>query len=130
MIITDVEKIMELVCPEANIPYHGGYKGIVLFEDGYVKSGFLFENFNGANIDCHVAGEKFTRQMIKFGFGYCFNQLKAKRMTAKISVENKKSLRFVERLGFEPEAVLKDYWPSGDVLIMVMMRENCKWIGG
>lgn len=130
MLITDVEKIMELVCPEAKIPYHGGYTGIGLHEDGYIKSGFLFENFNGVNIEGHVAGEKFTRKMLRFAFGYCFNQLNAKRITVKISAENKKSLRFVKRLGFEHEATLKDFWPEGDVMIFRMFKQDCKWIGG
>jgi len=130
MLITDIQPIMELVCPEAKVPYHNGYTGIGLYEDGYVKSGFLFEGFNGVNIEAHVAGEKFTRNMLRFAFGYCFNQLKAKRITVKISATNKKSLHFVKRLGFENEATLKDFWPEGDVLILRMFKQDCKWIGG
>lgn len=130
MLITDASKVMELVCPEANVPYHGGYTAIGLEEDGYVKSGFLFEGFNKTNIFAHVAGEKFTRKMLRFAFGYCFNQLNAKRITVKISAANKKSLHFVERLGFEKEATLVDFWPEGDVLIYRMFKQNCKWIGG
>lgn len=130
MLITDASKVMELVCPEAKVPYHVGYTAIGLFEDGYVKSGFLFENFNGVNIEAHVAGEKFTRKMLRFAFGYCFNQLNAKRITVKIGAENKQSLRFVTRLGFEHEATLKDFWPEGDVFIYRMFKQNCKWIGG
>lgn len=130
MLITDASKVMELVCPEANVPYHGGYTAIGLFEDGYVKSGFLFENFNGVNIEAHVAGEKFTRKMLRFAFGYCFNQLNARRITCKILVTNKKSLLFVKRLGFELEAVFPEYWPTGDVAQVVMYKHQCKWIGG
>lgn len=130
MLITEIEPIMELVCPEAKCPYHGGYTGIGLYEDGYVKSGFLFEGFNGVNIIAHAAGEKWTRKQIKFAFGYCFNQLKANRITVKIMQTNEKSLRFVKRLGFEHEATLEGYEPDGDVIIMRMFKQNCKWIGG
>ena len=37
MLITDASKVMELVCPEAKVPYHGGYTAIGLFEDGIAQ---------------------------------------------------------------------------------------------
>lgn len=130
MLITDASKVMELVCPEAHVPYHNGYTAIGLEEEGCLKSGFLFEKFNGVNVEAHVAGEKFTKKILRFAFGYCFNQLNARRITVKILATNKKSLHFVERLGFEKEATLVDFWPEGDVFIYRMFKQNCKWIGG
>jgi RimJ/RimL family protein N-acetyltransferase len=49
-------------------------------------------------------------------------------MTAPISSSNKRSIKFVEHLGFTLEATLKDACKDGDMLLYSMTKEKCRWL--
>lgn len=96
-----------------------------------IIGGILYEDYNGANVLCHIASEGYhwlNRTFLFQIFDYPFRQLGVKRMTAPVASVNRKARRFVERLGFEAEAVLKDAHPEGDIIIYCMRRENCRWL--
>jgi RimJ/RimL family protein N-acetyltransferase len=106
--------------------------GIGWQRDGKIVAGVAYANWNGVNVECHIAsdGSKHwaTRQYLWTIFDYPFCQLKANRITVCVGEGNKDSRRFVEHLGFEREATLDGAHPSGDLLIFRMLRGNCRWI--
>jgi hypothetical protein len=95
-------------------------------------AGVWFENFNGANMMMHVAAIPGTRWMTKelmwYGFYYPFVECKCKRVTGLVEESNLAAREFDERLGFHIEAKLKDAAPSGDLLVYVMFRDECRWL--
>ncbi|MEN6526405.1 MAG: GNAT family protein, partial [Candidatus Polarisedimenticolia bacterium] len=107
------------------------YTTIGLERNGELVGGVVFECFTGTNANIHVAGSGsywMTRVFLFAVFGYAFNQLKLKRLTGYVEAANTRALGFNRKLGFTQEAVLKDAVPSGDVMIMCMRREDCRFI--
>ena len=133
-IVYDVERIGPWVCERAGGTWLAGRgTGIGLEREGSLIAGTLFEDFNGANVLMHVAAEP-GRQWLNLTylntcFDYPFNQLGVKRVTGIVPSVNQDALRFDLHLGFEQEAVLKDAHPEGDLIVLRMTREQCRWIG-
>lgn len=110
-------------------PHRG--TSIGLEQDGELVAGVLFEDYNGANLIMHCAGigkKWLNREFLWFAFWYPFVQLACKRVTVIIASTNKDSLKFCAHLGFRPEATLKDAHPSGDLEILSMRLEECRWL--
>lgn len=98
---------------------------------GELIAGVVYDEFNGANVNMHVAAEGvnwLTRNYLRVVFAYPFQQLKVKRVTAMVAASNKKALRFDLHLGFRLETILRDAAPDGDLLILVMRPQDCRWI--
>lgn len=92
----------------------------------------LFDNFNGANVNMHVAsdGSKnwMNREYLWYCFHYPFNQLRVKRITGLVAESNHAARKFDEHIGFELETRLKDAAPDGDLLIYRMTPDTCRWL--
>lgn len=95
-------------------------------------AGILYEDWNGSQIVCHIAGDGnwLNRLFLWIIFDYPFNQIGAKMMTAPICSTNIKSIRMVEHMGFELEGRLRGATSKGDLLLYVMRKENCKYLRG
>jgi RimJ/RimL family protein N-acetyltransferase len=107
------------------------YTTIGLEREGELVGGAVFESFTGTNANIHVAGSGpywMTRTFLFAVFDYAFNQLKLKRLTGYVEAANTRALDFDRKLGFKDEAVLEDAMPSGDVIILCMRAEHCRFI--
>lgn len=95
-------------------------------------AGVWYENFNGANMMMHVASdgskEWMTREYLWYAFFYPFVECGCRRVTALIAASNVDSISFVDRVGFDKEATLKDAAVDGDMLVYRMFRQDCKWL--
>lgn len=121
------------VCEKAGgtwIPGRGQAIGQV--KDGQINAGVLYEDWNGANIVCHIRGDGgwANRRFLNVIFDYPFNQLKVRRITVPVSSANQKSRKLVEHMGFSLESVLAQATPEGDLLLYRMFKEECKFIKG
>lgn len=105
--------------------------GIGWERNSELVGGVAYANWNGVNVEAHVASDGtkrwLNRQYLWTIFDYPFVQLNCKRITICIGEGNKDSRRFAEHLGFELEAELKDAHPSGHLLIYRMFKEDCRW---
>lgn len=131
--IFDPDIIGPWVCARHGGTYvHGSASAIGRVRDGEIVGGIIYEDFNGANVICHIASEGrswLNRTFLWMIFDYPFRQLKVKRMTAPIASVNRQARRFVERLGFEEECALKDAHPEGDLIIYRMVQSNARrWL--
>lgn len=106
--------------------------GIGWEKDGRLVAGVAYANWNGVNIETHIASDRskrwMTRQFLFTILDYPFNQLKAKRISACVGEGNKDSRKFVEHLGFSIEARLEKAHPTGDLLIYRMFANECKYV--
>lgn len=85
----------------------------------------------GLNVRVHAAGTGnwLTRQTLALIFGYPFQNLKVKRMTALVARKNKPSRTLCEKLGFVLEGRLRHACENGDHLIVYgMLARECKWL--
>lgn len=117
-------------CNGAWVPGRGSTIGLWDEVKGPVAATF-YEGCNGASILMHVAGEGkdwLNREFLWFSFYYPFEQLKLKKIICSVDSTNVDCVKFVEHIGFDLEATLKDASPKGDLRIYTMIRENCKWL--
>lgn len=119
------------VCHRSQTQYlPGKFSAIGRVKDGKLVAGVLYEDCNGANVVCHIAGEGrwANRKFLWLIFDYPFNQLQVNRITTTVNPDNKHSLDFTQRLGFKTEFLMKDAHPQGDVTVFRMFKAECEWL--
>jgi RimJ/RimL family protein N-acetyltransferase len=95
--------------------------------------GVIYKDYTGpgGSITAHTAGFNkrwVNEEMLWVCFDYPFNQLKVKKMWGQVPASNQKALKFNKSLGFEVEQVIKDVYPDGDMNLMSMYREQCRYL--
>jgi len=112
----------------------GTETGIGWAKHGKIVAGVAYANWNGKNVECHIASDGSKRWLTKqylwtiFHFPFC--QLGAERITVVVGQGNADSTRFVKHLGFKLEARLAGAHPTGDLLIFRQFKTECPWIKG
>ena len=61
-------------------------------------------------------------------FNYPFNVCKVGKIIVPVSSANITSIKFVEKMGFQEEARIKDAMQDGDMVILTMPKERCKYL--
>lgn len=101
--------------------------------DGELVAGVVFNHFTGHDISMHVAASRgrvwATPKVLRAIFGYPFNQLNCRRVTGFVSAINTETLEFDLKAGFVIEGRLRDATPEGDMIIVGMTRNECRWLG-
>ena len=89
-----------------------------------------FDNWTTQSVEIHAAGEGnwITRELIWKVFAYAFESGGVKVILARVSSTNQKSLNFCKRFGFEEAARIPDAADDGDLVIMQLRKENCRWL--
>ena len=116
------------------IKVDGGYfqersRSIGLKKDGEFIAGVIYENWHGRSITCHIAVTgRMTPAYLFAIFDYPFNVCKVGKIIVPVSSANLTSIRFVEKMGFHEEARIKDSMADGDMVILTMPKERCKYL--
>ncbi|MFZ6813528.1 GNAT family N-acetyltransferase [Undibacterium sp. Rencai35W] len=114
-------------------PWGNAYGMGMVNARGEIVCGVVFEDYNRASACIHVAGiGKYwlSRTFLYAVFDYAFNQLKLKRLTGLVAQGNDAAYNFDLHLGFKLEHVLKDAHPNGDIYLLVMRPEDCRYLPG
>ena len=110
------------------IPEDAHYLGQVLNEE--IRAVVVFCGFYGKSCMIHVASEGkhwMTKNFLKKVFDYPFNTLKLKVIIGTVAGNNEKALKLNRHLGFKDVAFIPDAHENGDLVILEMRPENCKW---
>jgi RimJ/RimL family protein N-acetyltransferase len=96
-----------------------------------LMGGFLFDRYRRRSICIHAA--KFhprwlNRHLLVASFGYVFLQLGVEKVFAQIDGTRPETIRFATGLGFKPEAILRDAVPGGDLVVLSMYLDGCRWL--
>jgi len=106
----------------------GGYYAMGAEVDGELAVGIVFNNYTDSNATIHLAISKPTRllhELFDHAFVYAFDTCKLLRLTALVDMDNGKSLRIVERVGFRPEAVMVKAGDGGqDRVVLVLWPQS------
>lgn len=110
----------------------GRGQGIGKLVDGKLVAGVLYEDYNKANVVCHIAGEGqwADRRFLAIIFDFPFNQLKVKRITVPIAGNNANSIKLVEHMGFQLESRLEQATLDSDILLFRLFKDECKYLKG
>lgn len=133
LVIDEHARIAQWVAERAGCDVHAwaGYVCIGVEQGDDLVAGVVLESFTGSNANIHVAGvgrHWLNRALLFTVFDYAFNQLGLRRLTGYVQANNANALRFDTHLGFVPEAVIRDGAPSGDVIVLAMYPETCRYL--
>jgi len=109
----------------------GGFYALGVETNGEITAGVVFNNYNTANVTCHIAIAKRTRMIVPMFVAVCdyaFNHCGLKRITGMVPSNEPKILAFDKHLGFEEEFIMKDGAPGADMHVLVMFADKCRWL--
>lgn len=111
---------------------YGNYYAMGAERDGDLVAGIVIDHvLEGANGFAHITITKPGKDLhalLRAFFDYAFNQCNLKRVTGMCPSVWPKVLAFDKKIGFEEEFVIKDGFPGGDMVVLVMRPETCKWL--
>jgi RimJ/RimL family protein N-acetyltransferase len=105
------------------------YVAIGAMRDGKLCAGWVFNHWNGHNIEISWASEFLTRGMIRAVHHYVFVQSGAGRVSALTRRSNKTMREMFPRFGFEFEGVQRRYYgpnKADDAFLFVLFPENAR----
>lgn len=99
-------------------------------EGGIIRGVVGYDNYNGASIMMHVAGEGawLNREMLRVCFDYPFNVCEVKMIIGMVPSGNVEAMRFNYHLGFKKVLELKGAHPDGSLVLMTMTRGECRYL--
>ena len=99
-------------------------------EKGEIKGVVGFDGWNGASCQIHVAGEGnwVNRELIRCVFDYAFNTAEMKVLIGAVPSGNERAIHFDKRMGFKEVARIKDAHPDGELIILSMRRDECRFL--
>jgi len=118
------------VCERTGGTYTEG-TAIGLEKDGKLIAGVLYDHFNHASVQMHVAAEGhgwLDREYLWFCFYYPFEQLGVKIIIGLVAGDNFRARRFDEHLGFVLHTKIPEAHPTGDLCIYTMRKDQCRWL--
>jgi RimJ/RimL family protein N-acetyltransferase len=133
------ELVSDFVSKIIGLPYDfKDCKTIAMFDEKGVVVGVIYDGFTCnsdatyANCNMHVAARKgskwATRDFLYHAFSYPFNFMNCNRVTATVEQYNEKALKLNRRLGFKDEGVHREAYNGNDMIILGMLKRECKWL--
>ena len=101
---------------------------IGLEKDGQLVAGTVYENWNGRSVVCHIAWERVTPTYVAAVYDYAYNVCGVDKIIGPISSNHTRALRLVRKMGFSEEARLKNAAPDGDIVLMTLTPERCRFL--
>ena len=101
-----------------------------LRDDGSIWGVVGFDNFSEYDCEMFMAGEPgwISRTFMKASFAYPFKQLGLSRVTGRVDAHDTKTIDIDKRLGFRVEGRLRNALGDRDIVIVGMLRQECRWI--
>ena len=134
LVLDQHERVAQWVAAQAGCSANAwaGYVCLGL-EDatGMLVAGVVLESLTGRSANMHVAGvgrNWMNRNMIQTCFLYVFKYLGLKRITGLVPASNQEALAFDLHLGFTLEHTMIDGAKDGDLHILGMRREDCRFL--
>lgn len=100
-------------------------------KDGKLIAVLGYNNLTPNSCQIHVASTDvywLNKNLLFAIFDYPFNKLGVKVILAPIYKGNTKSLNLCRKLGFEQVADIPYGHPEGDLIVVAMKRNQCKWL--
>ena len=128
------QAVAEYVAAGLGVVIHPPFVAIGVVKDDRLAGGMVFNGFTGANIEITAFGPGcMHRGIIRAALHYVFEQSNVLRLTARTKRSNKLVCKLLPRLGFQFEAVLKNYYgpQRGDdaILYRLTRGDAARWIG-
>ena len=97
-----------------------------------LKAVTLYDGFSECDCNIHIASDGsrqwLSRGFLRASFAHPFIQWNLRRVTGLVPSKNQDALRFDLHLGFEREGYIRHALPDDDIIVLGMLRENCRFI--
>jgi hypothetical protein len=95
-----------------------------------IVAGVWYESYTKTSIMTHIAIEgKMSKKFLTIIFDYPFVQLGVNKLIGPTNSNNENAIRFNHKLGFVEEARIKDAFPDGDMVLLTMTKDKCRFLG-
>jgi RimJ/RimL family protein N-acetyltransferase len=100
---------------------------------GVLVGGVLYKDYTGrgGSIAMHVAGYSpawINRTILWIAFDYPFNQLGVNKLFGQVPSWNRHAYKFDKHLGFVDECEIPGVYPGGNMMLLSMTREQCRFL--
>jgi RimJ/RimL family protein N-acetyltransferase len=100
--------------------------------DGNLVAVVGFASFMPKACQMHIAAVDevnwMSRDLLWAAFDYPFNKLGVSVILGQVCADNESALKLNRHLGFKVIAEIADAHMDGDLVIMAMRREDCRWL--
>lgn len=99
---------------------------------GKLMGGVIYSEYTGASVHVHVAGFRpnwLSSDFLWTMFDYGFNHLGCYKIIGLVSSGNPHALAFDLKVGFAVESRVEGYYRDGDLVILSMKKNFCRWLG-
>ena len=102
---------------------NGKLLGGVVFTDWTGRGGSVFGHF------ASWSPRWLTRDLLFVAFDYAFNGLGVNKVFGAIRSDNAQAIFLCRRWGYREEACISGVYPGGDMVLMSLLREDCRYLG-
>lgn len=99
--------------------------------DGEIKAVVAYDNIMDKSCLMHTAAivpNWISKDLLWACFDYPFNKLGLRVILASVASTNEEALKLDRHLGFKDKAYIQDAHADGDLVILAMRREDCRWL--
>lgn len=102
----------------------------MLGPDGLLAGAMIFNNFNEGSAEVSIyAPRAVSRGSLRAAASYLFETNGCNRVTARTRASSLRVRRFIEKVGFQKEGVLRAYYQDGeDAILYGLLRSECRWL--
>jgi RimJ/RimL family protein N-acetyltransferase len=100
-------------------------------ENGKLLGGVIYQDYTVRTVGMHMASfdpRWLNRDLLWLMWDYPFVKLGVDKVFGKIRASNLKMLALAQHLGSIEEVRIKDVFPDGDLVLVAMYREHCRWL--
>ena len=98
--------------------------------DGLLRGAMIFNCFNEGSAEVSIyAPRAVSRGSLRAAASYLFQTNGCNRVTARTRASSLRVRRFIEKVGFQQEGVLRAYYKDGeDAILYGLLRSECRWL--
>lgn len=101
----------------------------IIGTNGLLTGAMIFNGFNEGNAEVSIYAPKaVTRGSLRAAASYLFDTAGCNRVTARTRASNLRVRRFIEKVGFQREGVLRAYYQDGeDAILYGLLKTENRW---
>ena len=101
----------------------------VIGANGQLTGAMIFNNLNEGSVEVSLyAPRAITKGLLRVASSYIFETLGCNRVTARTRASNLRACRFIQKVGFQREGVLRAYYKDGeDAILYGLTKSDNRW---